>query len=349
MTYEAKVRKCGRVVRPQLLSGFLAFLMCAGPTAVLAQAHSGKPINVYIGYDPGGGYDFYGRLFARHIGKQLPGNPQVTALNMPGAAGLSAANYLYEIAPKDGTALGIVAQTLALAEALKTPGVRFKAANFNWIGRVTSNVEVTLMWHTSKVQSIDDAKAVQVPVSGTSPGSAAYDYPAVLNGLVGTKFKIIGGYQSAAPMMLAMERGETDGSFTSWNTIKTSKQMWLKENKIKIIVQYTADRHPDLPGVPTMVELGRNDREKQILRLFASGAIVGRSILAPPGVPAANVKQLREAFTRMLKDEAFLAEIQKTGAEFDPLSGELLQNLMETIVNVPDDVMEAAQIARGVK
>ncbi len=125
--------------------------------------------------------------------------------------------------------------------------------------------------------------------------------------------------------------------------------MWLKENKIKIIVQYTADRHPDLPGVPTMVELGRNDREKQILRLFASGAIVGRSILAPPGVPAANVKQLREAFTRMLKDEAFLAEIQKTGAEFDPLSGELLQNLMETIVNVPDDVMEAAQIARGVK
>lgn len=160
MTYEMKARKFGHVGRPRLLSGLFAVLLCAGPTALVAQTDSGKPINVYIGYDPGGGYDFYGRLFARHIGKQLPGNPQVTALNMPGAAGLSAANYLYEIAPKDGTALGIVAQTLALAEALKTPGVRFKAANFNWIGRITSNVEVTLMWHTSKVQSIDDAKLI---------------------------------------------------------------------------------------------------------------------------------------------------------------------------------------------
>jgi tripartite-type tricarboxylate transporter receptor subunit TctC len=304
------------------------------------QAFRGKTVNVYIGFSPGGGYDFYGRLVARHIGKHIPGKPNVVAQNMPGAGSFKAANYLYAVAPKDGTALGIVTQTIALEEALGTKGVLYKAANFNWIGRATAIVEVTLTWETSKAKTIEDAKHNVIPVAGTGSGSPSEGYPKLLNGVAGTQFKVITGYTGSTAGMLAMERGEVDGALTSWNTLRLTKQDWLKNKKINLLVQYTLEREPDLANVPAIVELGKSPLDKKVLAFYASGAAVGRSFAAPPGVPADRVKVLRTAFDEMLKDPEFLAEIEKTKAEFRPLSGEKLQTLIADTANVPKDVLE---------
>ena len=331
------------------LSG--AALLAIAPSLVQAQSveqfYKGKTVNLYIGYGSGGGYDFYGRLTARHMGRHLPGNPNIVPQNMPGAGSLKAANYVYSVAPKDGTALGIITQSVAIEEALDTQGVQYKSAGFNWIGRVTSNVEISLMWHTSKVKSIEDAMQFEVPVAGTGPGSPAEVFPKILNAVVGTKFKVITGYPGSNEGMIAMERGETDGALTSWNTTKISKKSWLDEKKINIIVQYVATPHVDLPHVPTAVSLAKTPEDKQVLELFVSGAAIGRSILSTPGLPADRLKALRGAFDAMVKDPIFLAEVEKTQAEFDPMSGEQLQKVVQDAANIPPDVLKRAKTARG--
>ena len=328
----------------------LAYAVTASANAQsVEQFYKGKTVNLYIGYGPGGGYDFFGRLVARHIGRHIPGQPSVVPQNMPGAGSLRAANYVYNVAPKDGTALGIVTQTVALEEALGTPGVQYKADGFNWIGRATSNVDMILTWHTSKVKTIEDAKQFEAPVAGTGPGSPAEFMPKVLNSVVGTKFKVITGYPGSNEGMLAMEKGEVEGATTSWNTIKTSKQEWLKNKSINMIVQLTPDRHRELPDLPAMVELGKTAEQKQILSLYASGAVVGRSIFASPGIPADRVKALRDAFTAMTKDPVFLAEVEHTKAEFDPMSGEELQKVIEDAAKIPAATREKARVARGLE
>ncbi|MFN4282832.1 MAG: Bug family tripartite tricarboxylate transporter substrate binding protein [Alphaproteobacteria bacterium] len=324
-----------------------AALLAAAPALAQSADLKGKTITVYIGYGPGGGYDLYGRLYARHAGKHIPGNPTVIASNMPGAGSLKAANYLYGVAPKDGTALGIITQTVALEEALGTPGVTYKAPEFNFIGRLTSNVEMSFTWHTSKVKTIQDAYKIEVPVAGTGPGSAAEVYPKVLNGVLGTKFKVITGYPGSTEGMLAMERGETDGALTSWNTLKTIKKEWLDQKKLNLLVQYALQKHPDLPNVPTASELAKTEEERQVLNLYVSGADVGRSIVAPPKLQPAQVKMLRDAFDAMVADATFLAEIEKSKSEFDPLPGEKLQKIIVDSVAIPPAVLERAKEARG--
>jgi tripartite-type tricarboxylate transporter receptor subunit TctC len=205
------------------------------------------------------------------------------------------------------------------------------------------------MWHTSKVKKFEDAYKYEVPVAGTGPGSSSEVMPQLLDGLLGTKFKIIGGYPGATEGMIAMERGEVEGSHTSWNTVKLSKQDWLRDKKINIILQYAQERHPDLPDVPTMVEVGRTPEEKQVLALYASGAVVGRAFFAPPGVPKERVRALRDGFDAMLKDKQFLGEIEKTKAEFDPMSGAEMQAVVEKAAGIPAPVRERARAARGMK
>jgi len=319
-------------------------LAAAAPAA--AADFQGKTVNVYIGYNAGGSYDFYGRLIAAHMGRHIPGGPTMVPINMPGVAGFRAAAFLYAAAPKDGTAIGVVSQQIALADKLGGAGVQYEASRFNYIGRVTPSVEIALMSRASKVQSIDDARIHAVPVAATSPGSAAYDYWKVLNNIGGTKFQIVGGYQSAAPMLLAMERGETEGAFTSWNTIKVRRNDLIRDGKAQVLMQFTTERHADLPDVPALVEAGRTEEERRILALYASGGVVGRSLLAPPDVPAETVAVLRRAFDAMVRDERFLAEIEKTRAEFGPMSGEDLQAFVATFDGLAPELLERARKAR---
>ena len=322
------------------------------PQATMAQPAEqffrGKTIQLYIGFAPGGSYDYYGRVVARYLGKHIPGNPAIVPQNMPGAGSFQAANFVYHAAPKDGTAMAVVTQTLALEEALQTPGVQYKSAEFTWIGRMTAILEVTLTWKTSKAKTIEDARLHEIPIGATGPGSPSEGYPKLLNALAGTKFKIISGYPGSTQVMMAAERGEVDGALTSWNTLKRTKQDWLANGDINLLVQYALERHPDLPNVPAVVELGKTPADKQALAFYASGAALGRSLLAPPGVPAERVTILRAAFNAMLKDPEFLAEIEKTKIEFQPASGDEVQKLIRETASAPREVIDRTQaILRG--
>jgi tripartite-type tricarboxylate transporter receptor subunit TctC len=324
---------------------FVAILLTSGPTPALAQADffRGKTINLYIGFGPGGTYDYYSRMAARHMGKYIPGHPTIVAQNMPGAGSFQAANFLYAVAPKDGTALGMITQAAAVQEALGAPGVQYKTAEFNWIGRMSSVLELHFTWKTSKAKTIADARQHEIPLAGTGAGSPSEAYPKLLNALAGTKFKIISGYPGSTQAMMAMERGEVDGALTSWDTLNRTKKSWLDSREINLLVQYRLQRSPDVPDIPTAIELGSDTEAKQVLAFHVGSAELGRSIVAPPGVPAERVKILRDAFAAMLKDAELRAEIERTGLEFQPGSGAEVQKLIQDTAATPRSVVERSQ------
>ncbi len=326
-------------------------ILCVAMPALFSHQHAaraqspdvfykGRTVTMLIGYGPGGSYDLYGRLVARHIGRHIPGEPNVVPQNRPGANSYVAANYMYSVAPRDGATLGIVTQQVALDESLGTAAVQYKSAEFGWIGRVTSNIGLIVSGSSSKAKTIEDAKKFDVPIA-----VAGDNTPLVLNNLAGTRFRIIAGYPSSNASMLAMERGEVDSTFTSWNSIKTTKQDWLRDKTINLIVQLAPYRHADLPNVPDMVSLGETPEQKQILALYGSVATIGRSIFTTPGVPPERLKSLREAFMLMTRDPALLAEIEQTKLELDPMPGEELQRIVANASFLPPDLREQARQA----
>ena len=329
----------------------LACAMVFASPATRAQEppFKGKTVTVNIGYSTGGNYDFIGRLVARHIGKHLPGNPAGVAVNMPGAGSIRAGNYLFHTAPRDGTALGVLSSSVAIEEALGTPGIQYKSAEFTWIGRVSMILQVLATVDPSKTRRIADALVHDTPMSGTGAGSPSEGYPKLLNGVLGTKFRIISGYTSSADSLLAMERGEVDGALPSWNTIKRTKQDWLREGRIHPLVQFVFERSPDLPDTPTSIELGRTPEERDILAFYTSGEEIGRSIMAPPGIAPDRVAMLRKAFENMLKDEEFLDEVRRTQVEFNPLSGEKLREIVERTVRASPATVNRTRVLLGIQ
>jgi tripartite-type tricarboxylate transporter receptor subunit TctC len=313
-----QIRRTALALAVSLLA-FLPHMASAQPSE---QFFKGRMINLYIGFAPGGTYDYFGRAVSRFMGRHIPGHPTIIAQNMPGAGSLQAANYLYAQAPKDGTALGVVTQT---------------------IGRITSVLEVSFTWMTSKVRTIEDARVFETPVAGTGVGSPSEGYPKLLNALAGTKFKIISGYPGSTQGMLAMETGEVDGGYTSWNTLKRTKPDWIENHKINILVQYANERHTDLRDVPTVLEAAKTSEGRQALAFYVSGAEIGRSLLAPPDMPAHRVTTLRTAFNAMIKDPGFLAEIEKFGQEFQPGTGKQVEELIREMSRTPRDIVRRVE------
>jgi tripartite-type tricarboxylate transporter receptor subunit TctC len=338
----AKAKALGAVLTVALLA-----------TAPSAQAESAEPffarktITISIGYTAGGSYDLYGRLIARHLGKHVPGNPTVVAQNMPGAGSLKAANWLFAVAPKDGTALGVIVESAALEQVLGNKAAQYDAAKFSYVGRVATSNNIFMMWHTSKTQSIADAQTRETILAGTGPGSIAETVPRLLNALIGTKFKLISGFPASTEAMLAMERGEVEGAGSSWAAVFVSKQPWLREKKIRVFLQTQPERHPDLPDTPSLTEYGNTLEDKQATALYASGSAVGRSLLGPPGIPDERLNVLRTAFDAMVKDSEFVADIKKLNVELDPVSGPRVQELVLRTLNVPASVRERAMVAFG--
>lgn len=318
----------------------------AGGIAVMAQpadveaVFSRKPITLTVGYAPGGSYDLYARFVARFLGRHLPGKPSVVVQNMPGAGSLQAANYIYRVAPKDGKAIAVVAETLPMEQALQNPGVQYDAARFIYIGRVASSNNIQLVWHTAKVQSFEDVLKMPMTTAGTGPANLAETVPKVLNALVGTQFKVISGYPSSGPAMLAMERGEIDGTATSWAVVKAQRMDWIREKKAKIILQYLPARSQELPDVPALGELGSTEQDKQILNLYASGGALGRYVIAPPEVPADAAKALRDGLAAMVKDPEFLAEAQKARLDIEPATHAELESVAKRTLQVSDAVRQ---------
>src|SRR5262245_5043440 len=305
---------------------------------------AGKTVTIYVGFGPGGGYDLYGRVLARHLGKHLPGHPGVVVANMPGAASIRAANYVYAVAPKDGTALGIAAQSIAEEQLLGTTGVSYDVTKLAWIGRFSSNVEVAYVWHKAPVGTVNDLKSTEATFAGTGPASPVY--PRLLNAMAGMKWKLITGYNTTAAAHLAMQRGEVDGATSSLNTLKTTQRDWLDQRLIRILVAFALTRRSDFADVPAVVELGATQEDKDVLGFYANSGAVGRAVMAPPGMNADRVAILRAAFDATMKDAEFLAEIETTKLEFEPIPGADLQALVEASTRVTGAVLARARAAR---
>jgi len=336
-------------VRPATLAVAAALICTAAAAQTPEQFYKGKTIELVIGYPPAGSNDVYGRLLARHIGKHIPGNPNVVPQNKPGAGSFVALGHVFNVAPKDGTVIAIGAPTAPLDEKLGSPGARFKTAEFNWIGRVESQTNIVFLWHTSPVKSFADAQRIEAKLSGTGVGSTVSIYPTVMNNVLGTKFKLIMGYKGSNDAQLAVERGEAEGHSTSWTAVKVAHPDWRPDKKINIIVQFALRKHPELPDVPTVVELARNDEERAILRAVMNATEIGTAFFTTPGVPADRVQALRRAFDATMKDPAFLAEAERTKLTIGPLPGEELQKLVAEVANLSPALLEKVRAAYVVK
>ena len=309
------------------------------------QFYKGKQIELVIGYPPAGSNDIYARLLARHIGKYIPGNPTLVPQNKPGAGSFLALGHVYNVAPKDGTVIGIGAPTAPLDEKLGSPGVRFKTADFNWIGRIDSLINIVFLWHTSPVKTAADAQRIESKLSGTGVGSTVSIYPTVMNNVLGTKFKLIMGYKGSNDAQLSVERGEADGHSTSWTAVKVAHPDWRPEKKINIIVQFALNKHLELQDVPTVVELARNDEERAVLRAVMNATEIGTAFFTTPGVPADRVAVLRRAFDATLKDPEFLTEAERTKLTIGPLAGEELQKLVAEVSNLSPALLDKVRAA----
>ncbi len=336
-------------------TGVVTFIiaMAAGLGEAAAQSpeefYRGKTIDFVIGYPPGGSNDTWGRLLGRHIGKHIPGKPTVVPKNQPGAGSFLAANTVFNVSPKDGTVIAIAAPTTPLDERLGTQGVRFKTAEFGWIGRVDSLVNMVFLWKTAPVKTFADALKTQSTLSATGVGSTVFVYPNVINHVLGTKFKLVLGYKGSSEAMLAVERGEVEGHSTSWVALKVAHPAWIADKSINIITQFALKRHPEMPDVPTAIELAQTDEQRAILSPVMNAAEVGSAFFTTPGVPADRLNALRRAFDATMKDPEFLAEVERTRLSVNPISGEELQKLVAQVSNLPPDILGKVRAAYSAK
>lgn len=300
--------------------------------------YRGKTIDFIIGYSPGGAYDLYARLAARHLPRFIPGNPNIVPRNMPGGGSRAAANYIYNVAPKDGTVLGTADQGLSLYQAMGDESLGLDVSNFNYIGNLISANNVVVTWHDSGVASIEDAREVSIPI-GSTGSSTSLQYPMVMNALLGTQFDIIVGYQGGNDINFAMEQGEVAArGSNSWASYKTTTPHWVENNLVHVIVQVGLEPEPDLPDVPLLLDLAENEDDRAMLRLLSTPPTIGRPIFTTPDVPEDRVQALRDAFDAMIEDPEFLAAAAAEGLDINPLPGSRLQEIVDEIVATPLEV-----------
>jgi tripartite-type tricarboxylate transporter receptor subunit TctC len=332
-------------MKRMLIAASLGFLLqCVAPAfGQGAEFYKGKQVDLYIGYSVGGGYDIYARILARHLGKHLPGKPVVVPKNMDGAGSLRLANWLYQAAPRDGTAFGTIGRGIAFDPLLGGQGAQFKATDFGWVGSANDEVSVCVAWAKSGVTRFEQLYSRELIVGGTGATADTDLFPRVMNGVLGTRFRLVSGYPGGNDITLAMERGEVDGRCGwSWSSIKTNHPAWVKDGTLKLLVQLSLAKHADLPDVPLVMDLVRTEEQTAVLRLVFARQVMGRPFLAPPGVPKERLALLRKAFMETLRDEAFLAEARKLNLEITPVSGEAVQDLVAEMYRTPPEILAKA-------
>jgi tripartite-type tricarboxylate transporter receptor subunit TctC len=326
-----------------ILVGALAALP---PSAAAAEAfYQGKVLELVVSSGVGGGSDTLSRLVSRHIGQHIPGNPVVVVKNRPGAAGVAAANYLYNRAPRDGTSIGMLEQSIYETQLFKAEGLLADVRKLNWLGRVISNNAVLFARKDAAVKKIEDAYRTELVVSAS--GRSSLMRWTVLKKLTGVKFKLIVGHQGTSEASLAMERGEVDALSIPWTVFRVVHADWLRDKQVNILLQTGLERAADLPNVPRVVDMASKYEQRQILEVFSQSERVGRSIAAPPELPKQRVEELRAAFTAMFKDPDFRAEVDALQLHLDPLSGEELQaTILKSFDYSPDLVEKAEALAK---
>jgi len=309
--------------------------------------YKSRSIRLIVGYEAGGGYDTYARLLARHYGRNIAGSPSVIVENMPGAGSVRATNWIYNVAPKDGTALAITSKSMAAYQLLGGKEAKWDSTAINWIGRIEGSNGILYTWHRSAVRTIEDAKTRSVKAGSTGRSTDSYIYPVLANALIGTKFDVIVGYSGGSQSLhLAMERGEIDArAGNTWASLKTSQADWIKEGKVHILFQVGLAKEPDLPQVPLLDEYLTTPEQRQLLAVVALPTVIGYSVMAPPAIPAAQLATLRAGFQATLMDAGFTTEAAKQNLSLAPAIGEEIAKQVKDIAATPRSVVaKAAEI-----
>lgn len=333
----------------KLLAGAAALVVLAASPPSLAQSdiedfYKGKTFNIIIGYSPGGGYDLYARTLGRHIAKHIPGNPTIVPQNMPGAGSLRAANYLYNVAPRDGSVIGTFGRNIAL-EPLLNPNseAQFDAREFNWLGSMSSDVSLCVASKDSGIETWEDLSEKEFVAGGNQAGSDPDVFATALKNLFGANIRLVTGYPGSSDLALAMQRGEIDGFCgLSYSTLKTRHADWLENDTVNLLVQASAAKHPDLPNVPLATDLATTPEQRQVLRLLTGTQEMARPFAAPPGIPEERRAALEKAFADTMKDPEFLAEVEKASLDLSPIYSEAIDRLMAELYATPKPVVETA-------
>lgn len=325
----------------------LAFLGLAWAAAVtparaqnVADFYRGKTVTMVVGTPGGGGYDLYARLLVKHLGRHIEGHPSIIVQNRPGAGSVIAANYVYEVAPQDGTVILAATRTAAFAQLLGQQGTRYIAAKFHWLGSMNNEVGVMGIWHTTPVKTVEEARRIPVIFGSASMGGDGDIYPALMNNTLDTKFKIVRGYHGSGGVDLAMLRGEVQGQSNSYSAMKKFAPDWRE--KMHVLVQLSLTKHPELPDIPLIFDYLKPEYLKPgitveqattLWRIMLIQKAMGRPFAVGPDVPLERVKALRDAFHAVLRDPEFLADADRTGNEINPVSGADIQRMLETIIS----------------
>jgi tripartite-type tricarboxylate transporter receptor subunit TctC len=299
-------------------------------------------LSLYVGFSVGGGYDAYGRIVARHIGKHIPGNPTVVPVNMEGAGSLRLANWLYNAAPRDGSAIAIISRGVPFEPLVgNRESAQFDASKYSWIGSTTDEVSVCAAWDRTGIDEFDDLYRQELIVGGTGSGADADVFPKVIRGVLGARLRLVSGYPGGNDIEFAMERGEVDGRCGwSWSSIQATRQRLLDDGTIKVFLQLALHKHPDLPDVPLITDLARNEEERQIFRLIFVRCVLGRPFMAPPDIPADRLAALRAAFDATMQDPEFLEEAMRSRLEITPIGGAELQDLVAEVYQTSPEIVE---------
>jgi tripartite-type tricarboxylate transporter receptor subunit TctC len=333
----------------------IAAASCASPDAARADAiadfYKGKTITLFIGAGVGGSYDLYSRLLAEHMSKHIPGNPNIITKNvLGGGGGLPAAIHMQRSAPRDGTAIAMTQQTIVVAQAIeKVAAGKYDVRQWGWIGLMAPIRNMLAVWHTAPAQTLEEARQKEVVVGSTGRTSPTFIVPQVLNEIYGTKFKIVSGYNGVAQLNLAMERGEIQGRGASWISVVASKPQYITEKKLKPLVVDGLTRDPLIPQVPRLIELTKNERQRQAVTLISASAEFGRAVFAPPETPADRLAALRKAFDAAIKDPALLADAKKRKLVIEPQDGGKLQRTAAEVVSASPEAIAYARQLMGSK
>jgi len=331
----------------RFLLAALAILLCAPAYAQddVAEFFKGKTLRIVVGSGVGSGYDITARILARHLRTHLPGNPTIIVQNQPGAGGLTMTNSLTANGPFDGTVIGAPFNGTPTMPLLQPQTARFDADKLAYIGSTNRETQVMYVWHTVPIEKLDQVKTTELVMGAQAPGSTQYDYPILLDRLLGYKFKVITGYESTPKIHLALERGEVQGTVANWSTLKALNSDWLADSKIRLLAQWGLKKLPEIGDVPSIFDYLTTDADRAAVKLVVARLEFGRPFFVPPGVPAVRVNALRQAFAATVKDAAFLADAARAKIDIDPLDGEAVQTLVEEVAKTPADVVARVRAA----
>ena len=325
-------------VRTSALIGLTALLIGLASPAAADDFYAGKQITFIVGAGPGGGYDLQARVAARHLGKHIPGKPKIIVQNMP--ARIAAANHMFTTAPQDGTMIALLQRGILLAKLIYPSGVRFEIEKYHWLGSFNSEVAVSLAWHTAPHKTTKDLFDQELIVGGIT-GVDPETTPRLYNSLIGTKFKVVTGYNSTAQIALAVERGEVQGiADWSWSSLKAVRPNWLADKQITLLIQGALKNEPELGKLPNALDFIKNDADRKVLELHFTQKTAARPLIAPPEVPAERIAILRKAFAELARDKEFLADAEKAKLEFDYVSGTEIDKVVKQIASTPLDIAE---------